>query len=154
VTESPLIKGVPHWCAVEVSGVLQSGDNQLTLRLPKGILAYRVYLSPDEPKEYPDLGEKRNAQWVDFTDWIQWTRMNALRRGCEVIREANPNWQIDFMAPTFYMDGVRQLAVEYGGNFKDTGLMGGAMTDCLPAIMRGCGLPFSAETGGEFCQCG
>jgi len=44
---------------------LKPGFNRISIRLPKGILAYRTYLSPDEPLQYPNLGKQGNARWVD-----------------------------------------------------------------------------------------
>lgn len=139
---------VPHWGALEVTGALQPGANQISLRLPKGFLGYRVYLSPDEPLQYPALGRHGNTRWVDFRDWIGWSRVRATRRGMEMIRQAAPNQPITLMAPDGYADGLRQLAVRYGGNFHNTGYMAEFWADYLPSIMRGARLPFSLEPGG------
>ncbi len=138
---------VPHWGAYDISEIVRVGQNQLSLRLPKGILAYRVYLSHDAPNEYPNLGIEKNAQWVDFADWIVATRLDAVKRGMEMIRQVAPNQQITLMSPNGYEDGVRQLAVQYGGNFHNTGYMGAFWADDMPALMRGTRLPFSLEPG-------
>jgi len=148
VGQSTLQHAVPHWGALDVTKALRPGKNQITLRLPKGIIAYRVYLSPDEPRQYPNMAESRNAQWVDFADWIVHSRLNAVRRGMEMIRQVEPNRQITLMAPGGYEDGVKALAKKYGGNYHNTGYMGAFWADDLPAIMRGAQLPFSLEPGG------
>lgn len=139
---------VPHWNAYEVTGVLREGTNLLALRLPGSRLAYRVYLSSEEPRQYPDLGVARNAQWVDFSDWMAWSRGQALKRGMEMIRQAAPEQQISLMHPDDYVDQIKQLAVSYGGNFHNTGYMSGFWADFLPSLARGAGLPFTLEPGG------
>ncbi|MEI8197290.1 MAG: beta-galactosidase trimerization domain-containing protein, partial [Phycisphaerae bacterium] len=67
-----------------------------------------------------------------------------------MIRQVEPNRQIDYMAPRFYMDGIKALATAYGGNFKDTGGMASTFMEHLPAVMRGAGLPFSVETPEDY----
>lgn len=148
VGENRLERAFPHWGAYDVTNVLRPGNNQLSLRLPKGILAYRVYLSPDEPRQYPNLGKAGNARWVDFSDWIVWSRLEMVRRGMEMIRQVDGNRQITLMAPDGYEDGVKKLAIAYGGNFHNTGYMGAFWADAHPAHMRGARLPFSLEPGG------
>ena len=139
---------VPHWGAYDVSDALRPGTNSIAIRLPKGLLAYRVYLSAEPPRQYPDLGPHRNAQWVDFSDWVNWVRVQAARRGMEMIREVDPQRQIVLMAPDKDNDAISQLALEFGGNFHNTGWMGAFWGDLLPALMRGARLPFSLEPGG------
>ncbi|MDQ3815346.1 MAG: beta-galactosidase, partial [Armatimonadota bacterium] len=138
----------PHWDVFEATAALKAGTNQLSLRLPQGFLAYRVYLSPEEPTQYPNLGEKKNAQWVDFIEWVQWSRIETCRRGVEMIRQVDPNRQITFMHPDEYSDGVKRLAQDYGGEFHNTGYMGAFYADYNPLLMQGAGLPFSIEPGG------
>lgn len=137
-----------RWSAVEVSQVLAAGNNTLALRLPQGVISYKVYLSPVEPKQYPDLGPGLNAQWVDFADFTQWTRTQAVLGGVEMIRRPAPGHQIVLMAPSVYADGVKKIASDYGGNFHDTGFMGGFWADYPSSVMRGADLPFSVEPGG------
>ncbi|MBI5833443.1 MAG: beta-galactosidase trimerization domain-containing protein [Armatimonadetes bacterium] len=148
VSETPVKHPVPHWVAADVTDVLRDGDNQITLSVPQGYLGYRVYLSGDAPLQYPALGPQRNAQWVDLVDWIGWSRVETCRRGMTMIRQADPNRQITLMAPDGYADGLKQLAVSLGGNFHNTGYMGGFYAEPLPMLMRGAGLPFSCEPGG------
>ncbi len=138
----------PHWSAIEVTSTLLSGRNTLALRLPQGYIAYKSYLSPVKPKEYPDLGEHLNGQWVDFIDFTAWSRIQTVRRGIEAIRQVAPNQGITLMAPYPYADGVKSLAAAFGGEFRDTGFMGVAYADVLPSLMRGANLPFSLEPGG------
>ena len=145
--ESQVAVNSQHWCVMEATGTLKAGANQLSLSLPEGFLGYRVYLSSEEPKQYPDLGEHKNRQWVDFCEWSVSSRVAAVQRAVEMIRQVDPNRQIDFMAPGGggYADGMKIIAQTYGGNFKNTGYMGSFYADLLPATMRGAGLPFSLE---------
>ena len=137
-----------HWVAFDVTAALQDGDNQLSLRLPEGVLGYRIYLSPVEPRQYPDLGPGLNAQWADLIDWTNDTRVHQVSRGVQMIRQFEPNRQITLMAPNHYCDGIRALAPKFGCEFHETGFMGGNYCDFLPSIMRGVDLPFSVELGG------
>ncbi|MFA6962256.1 MAG: hypothetical protein WC205_15995 [Opitutaceae bacterium] len=147
VGEDRLRHATPHWGAYEVTGILRAGKNQLSIRLPKGVLAYRVYLSPEPPRQYPGLGRAGNARWVDFSDWIADSRADAVRRGLEMIRQVDTVRPIVLMAPEGFEDGVRRLAKDYGGAFHNTGYMSAFWADPLPALMRGSRLPFSLEPG-------
>ena len=138
----------PHWCVMEVTAALKGGKNTLAIRVPQGYIGYKTYLSPVEPKQYPELGEQLNAQWVDFIDFTGWSRAQAVRRGMEMIRQVAPNPGITLMAPGPYADGVKAAASDFGGEFHDTGFMGGCYADLLPSLMRGANLPFSIEPGG------
>jgi hypothetical protein len=138
----------PHWGAYEVTGALTAGRNTIALRLPQGLLGYRVYLSHAAPVHYPDLGVERNAQWVDFSDWRTATRVDSVRRGMEMIRGVDPERSIINMAPDAYFSQIKELCEDYGGRFHNTGHMGGFWNDFLPMLMRGSNLPFSLEPGG------
>lgn len=138
----------PHWSSVEVTDALQAGNNTLALRLPQGVLSYKAYLSGAPPAQYPHLGEGLNAQWVDYSDWMQWSRVEAVRGGVQMIRQAAPDQQIVLMAPMAYADGIKKLASDYGGNFHDTGFMGGFWADYPASTMRGADLPNTVEPGG------
>jgi hypothetical protein len=144
-TEDKPYHGSDHWAAFEVTKTIQAGGNLLAVRLPQGLFNYRVYLSGDAPKSYPQLGEGRNALWVDYSDWLGHSRMMGVRRGMQMIRQEDPNRGIVLMAPDSYEEGVIQDAIEYGGDFHNTGYMGGWWCDKEPALMRGAGLPFSTE---------
>lgn len=137
----------PHWMALDVTDTLKSGANSLALRLPKGYLAYRVYLSPDEPAQYPNFTTEKNAKWVDFVDWQQWSRVQTVGRGVEMIRQIDPNRNITFMHPSDYADSIKEFAENYGGEFHDTGSMGAFYADYDSLIMQGADLPFSLEPG-------
>ncbi|WP_269522738.1 hypothetical protein [Coraliomargarita parva] len=148
IAHEEIVHNFPHWTALEVSQKLRGGENRLALRLPQAMIAYRIYLSPDAPNQYPALGEEKNAQWVDFVNWTQWSRVNVAERSMNMIRQVTRNHQITLMAPDAYADSMLQLAKDYGGNFHNTGYMGAFWADYLPSLMRGANLPFSLEPGG------
>ena len=147
VGRSQIPPSTPHWYVMEVTSVLKPGKNSLAIRMPQGYLAYKTYLTQIEPEQYPDLGEPLNAQWVDFIDFTGWSRIKTVRRGMEMIRQVAPNQGIVLMAPSAYADGIKAAAIDYGGEFHDTGFMGVCYADNLPALMRGANLPFSIENG-------
>ncbi len=137
-----------HWGAFEAGGALRAGTNTVAIRVPKGFLGYRVYLSRHAPRQYPDLPDGENARWVDFADWRQWTRIEAARRGMEAIRSVDPDRSIICMAPDSSIAGVKKLCERYGAHFHNTGHMGAFWNEFLPMLMRGADLPFSLEPGG------
>lgn len=148
VGQSTIEFNTPHWSAIEVSQTLRAGENQLSLRLPKGYFGYCAYLCADAPVQYPNFGAHKNAQWVDFSDWRGWSRVDAARRGMEMIRQVDPDRPITLMAPQSFANGIKTLAENYGGEFHDTGFMGAFYADGLPWMMQSSGLPFSIEPGG------
>ena len=132
----------------EASEFLQVGHNSIALRLGEGFLAYKIYLSPDEPLRYPHLKPSENRRWVDLAGWWRQSRLDAVQRGLQMIREVEPDRSIICMSPYSYFAGMRELCAEYGARFHDTGAMSGGLYVDLPALMRGVGLPCSLEPGG------
>jgi len=148
IPEIPARRNESHWAALEVSKELIEGDNLIAITLPKGMFNGRVYLAAHEPIRYPNLGPLMNAQWADFADWNMWLREKAIYRGCEAIRQADPISGIKLAAPGDYSDGIDKAGKAYGGDLHDTGSMAGFWNEYLTALMRGAGLPMSAEPGG------
>jgi len=136
-----------HWAAYEASSVLKAGDNQLSLYLPAGYLAYKVYLSRHSPVQYPNLGTGENARWADFSNWNEWSRARAVRNTAIAVRQADPDRGMSFAHPDEYVDELRQVCEEVGGEFHNTGYMSGFWAEFLPMLMRGAGLPMSVEPG-------
>jgi hypothetical protein len=148
IPENPPFYNQDHWAALDVTGKLQAGDNVVAVRLPRGCFNYRVYLSGNEPKSYPALGEGQNAKWVDFTAWVSNLRKTNVRRGMQMIRQADPNRGIMLMAPDTYEEDILEDAIDYGGDFHNTGYLAGWWCDRQVTLMHGAGLPFSTEPGG------
>ena len=136
-----------HWAAYDVSSTLNPGDNTVTVDVPQGFFNYRVYFSPQEPLAYPDLGAQRNAQWADFIDWGSWSRANAVRRGAQMIRQADPNRPITFMSPDSYAADIKSVCEDYGGVFHNTGYMAGVWADFHCMEMESANLPTDLEPG-------
>jgi len=137
-----------HWAAFEVTSQLKDGANQVSLRLPEGFLGYRVYLSSQPVTDYPNLGEGKNAEWVDLINWTYDAHVDVIRRGVEMIRQIDPNRQITFMHPDDMGDALKSVAGDYGAEFHCTGYMSGFFAELEPMEMRGSGLPSSLEPGG------
>jgi hypothetical protein len=148
IPEIPLRVTESHWAALEVTSQLKEGDNQITFELPNGLFNGRVYLSGHEPLLYPNLGPKMNAQWADFADWNRWSREQAVYRGVQMIRQVDPISGVKLAAAADYVDGIKEAAINYGGDLHDTGGAAGFWHEWQPALMRGAGLPNSAEPGG------
>jgi hypothetical protein len=136
-----------HWAAYDVSSSLKAGDNVVAVDLPQGFFNYRVYFSPQAPRGYPDLGPQLNAQWADFIDWGSWSRANAVKHGSQMIRQADPNRPITFMAPDSYADDIKTVCEDYGGVFHNTGYMAGVWADFNAMQMESVNLPTDEEPG-------
>jgi hypothetical protein len=137
-----------HSCALDVSSALVDGDNVITLCLPQAMIDYRCYLSGDAPKVYPALGPQLNAEWADFSDWICWSRGQALRHGMQMIRQVDPDRPITLMSPDAYLTPIKAAAEDYGGIVHDTGGMAGSWVDIEPVLMESSGLATDCEPGG------
>jgi len=136
-----------HWAAYDVSSTLKVGDNLVAVDVPQGFFNYRVYFSPQAPRNYPDLGPQLNAQWADFIDWGSWSRAEAVKRGAQMIRQVDPNRPITFMAPDSYADDIKSVCEDYGGVFHNTGYMAGVWADFMSMEMNSAGMPTDEEPG-------
>ena len=136
-----------HWSQFDVTAALKPGPNLIVMQMPRAIIAYRAYLSTDPPRQYPQLGPLKNAQWTDLVAWNIETRGAQIRRGAEMIRQVDPDRSINFMAANDYFDPVKKACLDYGGRFHDTGAMAGFWTDWNSLMMSGSGLPMTAEPG-------
>lgn len=135
----------PDWASFDVTGALREGRNFLALRLPKGFIGYKVYLSPDAPHNFPLLGPSLNAQWTDFRDFVAWSRVDQMRGTMQAMRRADPDRFIKLMAPGWMEDLEKQAAGDYGAFFHDTGGMSAFFFDDMPAFLRSVGKPMSIE---------
>jgi len=132
---------------LEVTGLLEPGDNLIALDLPNGYIGYRCYLSGDAPVQFPNLGAQGNTRWIDFLDWSRWSREGAVRRGVEMIRQEDPDRPIIFMSPDTYGDRLKKVAADYGGMFHNTGYAAGFWAEYHPLLSRSEGRPATAEPG-------
>ena len=148
VGRSKVREGNVHRDWFEVTSAIKEGPNVLALALPQGFLAYRVYLSGTEPKIYPFLGKELDARWADFAGWAQWSRIQKVERGMQMIRQVDPDRGIIMMTPGPYYGDEQELSKKYGGDFHDTGGMQGWWNTFYPQMMNGVGMPVSVETGG------
>ncbi len=147
IPEAPPFYSESHFATLDVSSTLVAGNNLITITLPNGFFNGRVFLTSTEPRNYPDLGPTLNAQWADYSDFNRSIRSQAVYRGTQMIRQIDPSRGVKLAAPGEYVDGISQAAKDYGGEFHDTGAQAGFWNERIPAIMRGCGLPASAEPG-------
>lgn len=146
--EDPPDRSESHHAALEITDALTSGENVITLCLPQAIIDYRAYLSGEVPGVYPALGPAKNAMWADFSDWVTWSRGQAVRRGAQMIRQIDPDRPITLMSPSDYEAPIKAVAEDYGGVFHDTGGMAGFWTDEPCLLMQSSGLPSDCEPGG------
>ena len=137
-----------HWMVRDVTDVLKSKNNEITLELPMGKMCYKIYLSHEAPQYYPHFDRGKNAKWVDFCGWQEWSRSETVRKGLDALRAVEPDKGIVSMSPMAYFNTLREIAGEYGTRFHDTGGMAAFWWELLPMLMHSKGLPFSLEPGG------
>jgi hypothetical protein len=133
--------------AFDVSAALRPGKNSIVLQPHRGIICYRTYLSPEPPAQYPNLGKQKNARWVDFREWLMWSRARQIGRGVQMIRQADPERPINLASPDSNAGLIKQMGDKYGAHFHNTGYAAGFWADYHPLLMRGSGLPSTAEPG-------
>jgi hypothetical protein len=148
VGDSPYQTNDLHRGVFEITSQLHDGANQISFRVPFGYLGYRVYISPDGPADYPNLTEGKNAEWVDFCDWRLWAHYHTELSGTEMIREVDPDRPLEYAHPDEYMESVRRVMTDFGGEFHCTGYMSGFWADQEPMMARGIGAPATVEPGG------
>nr|MDQ2731267.1 beta-galactosidase [Armatimonadota bacterium] len=139
--------GWHRWMVLDATKALRAGPNLFVINAPKAAICYRIYLTTDPSKQYPELGPHKNAQWADFNSWTLWSREAQLRRGVEMIRQVDPNSSINFMAPNDDVGPITGICKDYGCRFHDTGGMAGFWTDEDSIMMSGARLPVTAEPG-------
>ena len=154
VGRSPIRPYYPHADWYEVTAALKQGTNKLAVALPSGFIGYRAYLSGAEPREYPGLGAGPDAQWTDFVDWSDDSRVDQIRRSVEMIRQVDPDRDIYLASPGDGVSGLATLARQYGCDFHDTGGMTGSWNEYRSSLMAGAGLPMSLEPGNGFLSAG
>ena len=140
-------QGYYHWGAFETTGLLKEGANNISLVLPDGSLAYKVYLSATPPDQYPFLGERLNAQWIDRTDWSKASCLRFAERSAEMIRQVDPDKEIIFFDAPKLRGGIKRLCEKYGGELHNTGYMCAFWSDDMAMQARSANLPISAELG-------
>lgn len=137
-----------HWTYVEVTDALRRGANTISLKLPWGIIGYKVYLTHEEPKFFPFASPEMNRLWVDSVDWNTERRLATITDSMNAMRAIDPDKSVVLMNPRAYSRQLREVARLRGGRFHDTGGMGACEEESEPMLMRGANLPFTLEPGG------
>ncbi|MFA6290710.1 MAG: hypothetical protein WC637_02950, partial [Victivallales bacterium] len=103
------------WGAVDVSRFLKSGDNQIAVRLQGNLWQGRIFLSSEEPKVFPALGENKNRLWVLWRQWLVDKPTEDIATVAEGMRQADPDRPIKIMAP-IHLGPTRYLRLsrDYG----------------------------------------
>ena len=137
-----------HWTYVEVTDALKRGRNTLSLKLPWGLIGYKVYLTHEEPRFFPFASPEKNRLWVDSIDWNTARRLRTITDSMNAMRAVDPDKSAVLMNPRAYSRQLREIARLRGGRFHDTGGMGACIEESEPMLMRGANLPFTLEPGG------
>ncbi|MHB9023030.1 MAG: beta-galactosidase [Armatimonadota bacterium] len=113
---------IGSWGALEITRLLQSGENAIALHLLGSLWNGRIYLSTVPPRIFPYLGEDMNRLWVLWKEWHTNAKYLAWRDILDGMRQVDPNRPIKFMAPIrFGTDNWGALATNYGGFGHFTG---------------------------------
>lgn len=104
-----------NWGAIEVSRYLKAGENQVALWLHGNLWQGRVFLSTEEPKVFPGLGDGKNRLWVLWRQWLIDAPTEAMATVLDGMRQADPNRPIKAMAPlTLGPTRYLKLGHDYG----------------------------------------
>jgi len=117
--------------AVELpGGILKEQKNELIIRVPSGQSACTegkifgpVFLTAQEPKDYPYLGENGNARYVDLKEWQIYSLTRMHRQMLTMSRNLDPDRPI-ILSPGSCWAVAEQavdLAVEFGTGLQNTG---------------------------------
>ncbi|MEI8313313.1 MAG: hypothetical protein WCH98_21395, partial [Verrucomicrobiota bacterium] len=108
--------------ALDVTDVLQPGENELILRVPKGRILGPVFLTTHEPRRYPFLGREANARFIDLESWKSHGILRNHRQMLETARGVDPNRPMILSAPSWaFADEAAAMAVQYGLGLQNTG---------------------------------
>ncbi len=113
---------IGEWGALDVTGKLREGQNEIALHLLGSVWDGRVFLSTEAPAIYPYLGEDMNRLWVLWKGWHNDSKSAAWWDILDGMRQADPNRPIKFMAPiAMGADRWLKLATRWGGFGHFTG---------------------------------
>ena len=108
--------------ALDVTELVQPGENELILRVPKGRILGPVFLTTHEPRRYPFLGREANARFVDLQAWKSHGILRNHRQMLEAARSFDPDRPIILSAPSWsFADETSAMAAQYGLGLQNTG---------------------------------
>ena len=113
---------IGEWGALEVSGMVREGKNEIALHLLGSVWNGRIFLSTEAPAVYPYLGEDMNRLWALWKSWHNDTKFAAWWDILDGMRQVDPNMPVKFMAPiAMGADRWVKLATRWGGFGHFTG---------------------------------
>lgn len=113
---------IGQWGALEVSGKLREGRNEIALHLLGSVWNGRIFLSTDPPSVYPYLGPDMNRLFALWRAWHNDSKFAAWWDILDGMRQVDPNMPIKFMAPlAMGADRYNKLASRWGGYAHFTG---------------------------------
>ena len=108
--------------ALDVSDMLNPGENELVVRVPKGRILGPVFLTTHEPRRYPFLGREANARFIDLESWKSHGILRNHRQMLENARGVDPNRPMILSAPSWaFADEAAAMALQYGLGLQNTG---------------------------------
>jgi hypothetical protein len=134
--------------AIDVREFLRPGENNFAIFNTGGRIAYRVFLSYENPGEYPYEDARRNRQYLDWNDYLIWEKLQTLERYLKAMRSVDPVRPIKTMTPHMFQSEALDLCARYGVYPQLTGEGGWYRPMHYKGYARLRGLPGSSEPGG------
>jgi hypothetical protein len=90
---------IGEWGAIDATKYLKAGDNDIALQLTGDLWQGRIFLSTEEPKVFPALGDDKNKLWIHWRKWLLDIPTQDMATVLDGMRQADPNRPIKIMAP-------------------------------------------------------
>ncbi len=120
--------GEPGPFAINIAGLLKSGENELALSVPGaahsgGKILGPTYLTTTQPSSYPHLGSLRNAQYVDIRKWQCYQMSQYHAKVFAEVRRLDPNCPVISSTDNFDLlgDYTSDMASRYNLGVEMTG---------------------------------
>ena len=140
--------GIKGPFALDVTDLLQPGENDLSLRVPNGRILGPVFLTTHEPRPYPFLGREANARFVDLESWKSHGILRNHGQMLETARGVDPNRPMILSAPSWaFADEASAMARQYGLGLQNTGRQAFYQPWCASLGLAG-GFYGTSEPGG------
>jgi hypothetical protein len=134
--------------AIDAREFLHAGQNSFAIFNTGGRIAYRVFLSFENPGDYPYEDVRRNRQYLDWNDYLIWEKLQTLERYLKAMRSVDPVRPIKVMTPHMFQSKALELCARYGAYPQLTGEGGWYRPMHYKGYSRLRGLPGSSEPGG------
>lgn len=110
-----------HPTSVKLKSPLNKGENVIAIVSKEGLNG-PIFFSHKYPKKYPYSEKGFNDRYVNFSQFMHWSRYKGHKNAFEFLRQVDSETPITIAGPgTEMLDYATELAVNYGGVIQFTG---------------------------------